>query len=217
MLRNLLILNGERLSYRSLDVEQIGSVYETVMGFDLDIATGTSIAIKPIKSSGAPATIDLDRLLETAPKDRAKWLKEQTDQQLGTADLKKLKEADSVDALLEALDKKLAKAVTPQKVPRGAIVLQPSDERRRSGSHYTPRSLTEPIVRTTLEPILRQLVEKEVSEVWQPIAEDKQRYTKGQIELRIERSQRSVRYANCLLYTSPSPRDQRGSRMPSSA
>ena len=24
-------------------------------------------------------------------------------------------------------------------------------------------------------------------------------------------------YANCLLYTSPSPRDQRGSRMPSSA
>ena len=24
-------------------------------------------------------------------------------------------------------------------------------------------------------------------------------------------------YSNCLLYTSPSPRDQRGSRMPSSA
>ena len=26
-----------------------------------------------------------------------------------------------------------------------------------------------------------------------------------------------VRYTNCLLYTSPSPRDQRGTRMPSSA
>ena len=26
-----------------------------------------------------------------------------------------------------------------------------------------------------------------------------------------------ARYRNCLLYTSPSPRDQRGSRMPSSA
>ena len=201
VLQNLLILNGERLSYRSLDVEQIGSVYETVMGFDLDIATGTSIAIKPIKSSGAPATIDLDQLLETAPKDRAKWLKEQTDQKLGTADLKKLKEAESVDVLLETLDKKLAKAVTPQKVPRGAIVLQPSDERRRSGSHYTPRSLTEPIVRTTLEPILKQLVEKEVSKVWQPTAEDKRRYTKGQIELRIERSQRSVRYAKASVET----------------
>ena len=32
VLRNLLILDGERLSYRTLDVEQIGSVYETVMG-----------------------------------------------------------------------------------------------------------------------------------------------------------------------------------------
>ena len=36
------------------------------------------------------------------------------------------------------------------------MVLQPSDERRRSGSHYTPRSLTEPIVRKTLEPVLEQ-------------------------------------------------------------
>ena len=26
-----------------------------------------------------------------------------------------------------------------------------------------------------------------------------------------------IRFINCLLYTSPSPRDQRGSRMPSSA
>ena len=37
------------------------------------------------------------------------------------------------------------------------MVLQPSEERRRSGSHYTPRALTEPIVRKTLEPILARL------------------------------------------------------------
>ena len=35
VLRNLLVLGGERLSYRTLDVEQIGSVYETMMGFRL--------------------------------------------------------------------------------------------------------------------------------------------------------------------------------------
>ncbi|MFN9371906.1 MAG: Eco57I restriction-modification methylase domain-containing protein, partial [Planctomycetaceae bacterium] len=46
---------------------------------------------------------------------------------------------------------------TPNVVPAGAMVFQPSDERRRSGSHYTPRSLTEPIVRTTLRPVLEQL------------------------------------------------------------
>ena len=37
------------------------------------------------------------------------------------------------------------------------MVLQPSDERRRSGSHYTPRTLTEPIVATTFRPILERL------------------------------------------------------------
>ena len=37
------------------------------------------------------------------------------------------------------------------------MILQPSEERRRSGSHYTPRELTEPIVRVSLEPVLRRL------------------------------------------------------------
>jgi hypothetical protein len=32
-LEKLLVLEGERISYRALDVEQIGSVYETMMGF----------------------------------------------------------------------------------------------------------------------------------------------------------------------------------------
>ncbi len=48
VLRKLLVLNGERLSYRALDVEQIGSVYETMMGFTVQ-TTGPSIALKPKK------------------------------------------------------------------------------------------------------------------------------------------------------------------------
>jgi hypothetical protein len=36
--------------------------------------------------------------------------------------------------------------------PPGTPLLQPTDERRRTGSHYTPRSLTEPIVRHALKP-----------------------------------------------------------------
>ena len=65
MLNNLLILDGERLSYRTLDVEQIGSVYETMMGFHLEVAQGPSIAIKPTKAHGAPTTINLEELLAT--------------------------------------------------------------------------------------------------------------------------------------------------------
>ena len=37
--------------------------------------------------------------------------------------------------------------------------MQPTEERRRSGSHYTPRSLTEPIVRHALEPAFARLGE----------------------------------------------------------
>jgi len=36
----------------------------------------------------------------------------------------------------------------------GRLVLQPGSERRRTSSHYTPRSLTGPVVRKTLEPLL---------------------------------------------------------------
>ena len=46
---------------------------------------------------------------------------------------------------------------TPDITPRGALVLQPNEERRRSGSHYTPRELTEPIVRHTFAPLLERL------------------------------------------------------------
>lgn len=157
VLQNLLILDGERLSYRTLDVEQIGSVYETMMGFDLQMAEGRSIAIKPTKSHGAPATINLEALLAAKPADRAKWLAEQTDQKVTGQAADALKKAASLEDLLAALEKKIAWHATPSVAPKGAMVLQPSDERRRSGSHYTPRSLTEPIVRTTLRPVLERL------------------------------------------------------------
>ena len=35
--------------------------------------------------------------------------------------------------------------------------MQPTDERRRTGSHYTPRSLTEPIVQHALEPAFERI------------------------------------------------------------
>ena len=62
-----------------------------------------------------------------------------------------------MEALHAALDPVIDRNATPDLVPRRAMVLQPSEERRRSGSHYTPRELTEPIVRTALAPILERL------------------------------------------------------------
>jgi len=158
VLQNLLILDGERLSYRTLDVEQIGSVYETMMGFNLEVAQGRSIAIKPSKPHGAPTTINLEELLAAKPADRAKWLKEKSDQAVTGQAAAALKEAATPEEAVAALERKVAFSATPRIVPAGAMVLQPSDERRRSGSHYTPRTLTEPIVETTFRPILERLL-----------------------------------------------------------
>ena len=81
---------------------------------------------------------------------------------------KVVKEAETVEDLHAALMSVIEVDATPDLVPRGAMVLQPSEERRRSGSHYTPRELTEPIVRRTLEPILARLQgdEREAPTAW---------------------------------------------------
>ncbi len=63
VLEKLLVLDGERISYRALDVEQIGSVYETLMGFRLETASGQSVAVKAAKKHGAPSVVDLEALL----------------------------------------------------------------------------------------------------------------------------------------------------------
>ena len=65
-----------------------------------------------------------------------------------------VKDAASLEDLHATLHPVVDIRATPDLVPTGAMALQPSEERRRSGSHYTPRALTEPIVRTTLDPIL---------------------------------------------------------------
>ena len=157
VLEKLLVLDGERISYRTLDVEQIGSVYETIMGFRMEIATGRSVAVKPAKKLGAPSAIDLDALLAQPEGSRARWLQAQADRNVTDTVAKGLRAAQTVEDLHAALDRVLDKDATPDLVPPGALVLQPNEERRRSGSHYTPRELTEPIVRHTLAPLLARL------------------------------------------------------------
>ena len=161
VLEKLVVLGGERISYRALDVEHIGSVYQTMMGFRLEQASGRSIAIKSGKKHGAPATVDLEALLQQEPGRRAKWLQERTDRKLTDKTRKAVAQAETLEDAHAALDSTIDKDATPDWVAAGAIVLQPSEERRRSGSHYTPRELTEPIVRTTLDPILNRLREEQ--------------------------------------------------------
>lgn len=163
VLRNLLVLDGERISYRTLNVEQIGSVYETMMGFRFERTAGPSLAVKPQKQHGAPVFVDCNALLAEAPAARAKWLKAEADCVLADAAAEKLKRAATPEEVFAALGKKVS-ALTPAVLPAGAFVLQPTEARRRSGTFYTPPQLTRPIVETTLRPLLEQLGEKPTAE-----------------------------------------------------
>ncbi|WP_204140719.1 Eco57I restriction-modification methylase domain-containing protein, partial [Halomicronema sp. CCY15110] len=151
MLDKLLMLDGDRLSYRALDVEQIGSVYEAIMGYEVEVAEGRSIAVKP-----KDVVVNVEALLATKGKDRAKVLKDEAECKVTGKSATALKQAETVEDMVAALERRVSSR-TPNLLPPGSLYLQPGEERRRTGSHYTPRKLTQPIVETTLRPVLEAL------------------------------------------------------------
>jgi hypothetical protein len=150
----LLNLDGERLSYRTLDVEQIGSVYETVMGFTVETRPGPALAIRAGKNDRTPVFFDVAALTAKKGSERAKFLKEEADRGSLTDKVgKPLAVATDQAGVIAALRPIVDERASPggHIAPPGTPLLQPTDERRRTGSHYTPRSLTGPIVKHALE------------------------------------------------------------------
>ena len=156
ILEGLLILDGQRLLYSGLDVEQIGAVYETMMGFTVELTTGPSVAITNTNSN-ASTVIDLEKLLLVPPAERSAWLKKHAERKPSDVAARPINLARDVASLEVALHRLIDRSATPMIVPAGTPVLQPTEERRRSGSHYTPPSLTRPIVADTLAPVLARL------------------------------------------------------------
>ena len=160
VLTKLLLLDGQILSYRALDVEQIGSVYEGIMGFTVEQAQGPSVGITyrpPRQKITITVVVDAAQLLAQDASKREKWLDVQAGVKLKlpAAVKRELKTAENLNELCVALDKKLS-AHTPRGLQGGSLILQPTAERRRSGSHYTPRALTEPIVAEAFRPWLER-------------------------------------------------------------
>jgi N-6 DNA Methylase len=166
ILDKLLMLDGERLSYRALDVEQIGSVYEGIMGYAVERSASPSIGVngKP-KGSKVSTTVvvDVAALVAAKSNDRTKILKDEANCEVSGSALQALKTAKTVEDMIAALGRKISHR-TPNLLPVGTLYLQPTEERRRSGSHYTPRQLTQPIVETTLRPVLAALGEQPTAE-----------------------------------------------------
>ncbi|AUX41173.1 hypothetical protein SOCE26_025800 [Sorangium cellulosum] len=159
VLERLLVLDGRRLSYRALEVEQLGGLYEALMGYRVERAAGATVCLRPDK-----VWVSAAEALAQPKARRAAWLAERAGLsrreagKLGQALAAARTGADVIEALgpLRARD-------TPA-LAAGQLFLQPGAERRRTSSHYTPRSLSAPIVARTLEPLIRQLGEDPPSE-----------------------------------------------------
>jgi hypothetical protein len=157
-------------------MEQIGSVYETVMGFTMLTLPGPALAIRAGRNNRTPVFVDLAALAARKPAEREKYLKDEADRggQLparvkqalsaardATSAAEALRAARDATSAAEALRSIVDERGSPggHAVPQATPLLQPTDERRRTGSHYTPRSLTEPIVRHALEPAFERICE----------------------------------------------------------
>ncbi|MCB9548048.1 MAG: N-6 DNA methylase, partial [Myxococcales bacterium] len=148
VLDRLIIVERQRLSYKALDVEQIGSVYERLMGYSVLRMPAPALCLRPSRF-----WITGEELIDVPPGRRAAWLQEEAG--IGRAPASKLADAlKPVRDAAAALDVLAAATGARDRAPAGRLVLQPGPERRRTSSHYTPRSLSAPIVARTLEPLI---------------------------------------------------------------
>jgi hypothetical protein len=159
VLDKLLVLDGQRLSYRALDVEQIGSVYEKLIGYSVVRLDAPAVCLKPER-----VWVSAEQCRATTPARRAAWLQETASvaKKRATQLAAELAKAKTDGAVLDVLEAERVKG--SERRGRGDYVLQPGTERRRTSSHYTPKSLTSPIVARTLEPLLRALGEAPASD-----------------------------------------------------
>jgi hypothetical protein len=130
------------------------------MGFTVTVMLGTAIAIKAGKNTRTSVFLDLRALAAARPGDRAKLLREGADRgQLPERVAAALSAATDEGSLAAALRPIVDERGSPggQRALPGTPLLQPTDERRRTGSHYTPRSLTEPIVLHALAPAFERI------------------------------------------------------------
>ncbi len=165
VLQKLLYLDGQRLSYKALDVEQIGSVYEALMGFAVRRIEGGAVRIKLGSKKGAARVwVEAEALLAVTANQRERWLADELGFDKNVAG----KIAEAVGASKKAEEALLAmeplSGRRPERAKAGALVIQPGPERRRTSSHYTPRTLTEPIVARTLEPLIKAMGDAPSSE-----------------------------------------------------
>ena len=173
---------ARRISFRDIDVEQIGYIYEGLLGYTARRATGTIVGL--VGSQGDEPEIPLSVLNDLAEEhsdDAAlacailAWVKEHQPSSTPpskSALAKALAAGDSMEDAERALlavsqDGNDRSALRPwigairrdlrgrpMVVLPGGLYVAETPSRKNAGAHYTPRSLAEDVVRHALEPLV---------------------------------------------------------------
>jgi len=175
---------ARRISFRDIDVEQIGYIYEGLLGYSCAVVTDDVVVglvgkegeepeitlghLNALRESVSSTKAFVEKMIEWVKKDQpaaglktAAQLVKLTDKQVDEAELRRLLTpvAGQDPELLADLIRwgeliRRDLRGIPLVVPRGGLVVMETPSRRNAGAHYTPRSLAEEVVKYALEPVV---------------------------------------------------------------
>ena len=167
------IYQGRTLSYRALDVEQIGYVYEGLLERTVIRTDDVTLELNATKSAKQPwvklgelasAVLEGDQSVINLLKERTgssiSRINNDHNKELSTTEQQNLllacgNDQDLRDQIQPYFHLLRTDALgNPMLYTKGAYMVATGADRRETGTHYTPKSLTEAIVLETLEPLV---------------------------------------------------------------
>jgi hypothetical protein len=159
-----------RLSFRGLGIEQIGHVYEGLLDHSCVRAADPVLGLIGARDKEEEIPLpELETYRSRGTDDLIEFLTSRTGRS-SRALTKALGEYDAVETELFVCcdnDRTLVERVrpfagilrrddndTPLVITQGSLYVTRTGDRRSTGTHYTPPSLTEPVVQYTLEPLV---------------------------------------------------------------
>jgi len=163
-----------RLSFRALDIEQIGHVYEGLLDHQAVRAETTFLGLQGTKNKEPEVSLEeLEAVLDKGETEAVDYLKKKTgrsqsalqkrlkaEENLSTETEQQLRVACGNHEELYQRVRRFAQLIRedtfgyPLVIPKGSVFVTAGTDRRESGTHYTPKQLTEEIVRHTLQPLV---------------------------------------------------------------
>jgi hypothetical protein len=175
---------ARRISFRDIDVEQIGYIYEGLLGYTCTTVTDDVVVglagkegeepeitlgqLNELRENTSSTKGFVDKLIEWVKKDQpaatmktAAQLAKLTDGKVDEPELRRLltpvagHDSELLADLIGWGDLiRRDLRGIPLVVPPGGLVVIETPSRRNAGAHYTPRSLAEEVVKYALEPVV---------------------------------------------------------------